>query len=267
MLVSESDILDGLVLSQIPARNHSSRGRSLRTRRERSARGNGAPTLLFPKDRSRQMELREFTLTLERMTPANLHAVARAHAEHHSSPADEIDALRPSSTSTPCCASAPARATRRVPPATPTRAVTVAAEAGDILLPDPEITQVARAAGAHRPRDRRRPRGRSRRALAAPRVVAGLRARVGRSSRPRRPVSRRRGRSSRRFAGGAGARTIAAVPLTDRLLLGPGPSNPYPEVAAGVRPAAARAPRPRLPRAARRDVGPPAERSSAPRTR
>ena len=46
-----------------------------------------------------------------------------------------------SSTSTRCSGSSPVPATSAA-----TRAVTGAAEAGDILLPDPEVTQVARAA-------------------------------------------------------------------------------------------------------------------------
>jgi hypothetical protein len=92
------------------------------------------------------MELHEFTVTLERMTPATLHAVARAHAEHHSSPADEIDAFRAVvHIDTVLRKQARSRDAARAAYAA-TRAITAAAEAGDILLPDPEVTQVARAA-------------------------------------------------------------------------------------------------------------------------
>ena len=196
------------------------------------------------------MELSEFTGTLARMTPANLHAVARSHAEHHGSPADEIDAFRAVvHIDTVLRKQARTRDAARAAYAA-TRAVAGAAEAGDILLPDPEVTQVAAGRGADRPRDRRRARGRSRRALAAPRVVVAVRAGV----------------ASHR-AVGARPRTIDGVPLTDRLLLGPGPSNPYPEVAARLRPA--RCSGTSIPSSSRCSTRrrPACARSSAPRTR
>lgn len=92
------------------------------------------------------MDLNDFTTTLKRLTPANFHAVARCHAEHHCSPSDEIDAFR-----AVVHIDEVLRKTARTRDAAlaayaATRAVTAAAEAGDILLPDPEVTQVARAA-------------------------------------------------------------------------------------------------------------------------
>jgi hypothetical protein len=92
------------------------------------------------------MELNEFTGTLAQMTPANVHAVARSHAAHHGSPADEIDAFRAVvHIDTVLRKHARTRDAAHAAYAA-TRAVTFAAEAGDILLPDPEVTQVARAA-------------------------------------------------------------------------------------------------------------------------
>jgi hypothetical protein len=92
------------------------------------------------------MELATFTQALERLTPSSLHQVARSHAEHHCSPSDEIDAFR-----AVVHIDVVLRKTARTRAAaqaaySATRAVTSAAEAGDILLPDPEVTQVARAA-------------------------------------------------------------------------------------------------------------------------
>ncbi len=92
------------------------------------------------------MELNEFTGTLAQMTPANVHAVARSHAEHHGSPADEIDAFRAVvHIDTVLRKHARTRDAAQAAFAA-TRAVASAAEAGDILLPDPEVTQVSRAA-------------------------------------------------------------------------------------------------------------------------
>lgn len=92
------------------------------------------------------MELSKFTGILAQMTPANVHAVARSHAEHHVSPADEIDAFR-AVVHIDVVLRKHAR-TRDAAHAAyaATRAVSSAAEAGDILLPDPEVTRVARAA-------------------------------------------------------------------------------------------------------------------------
>ncbi len=92
------------------------------------------------------MELSDFTGTLKQMTPANVHAVARSHAEHHSSAADEIEATRAVvHIDTVLRKHARTRDAAHAAFAA-TRAVASAAEAGDILLPDPEVTQVARAA-------------------------------------------------------------------------------------------------------------------------
>lgn len=92
------------------------------------------------------MELSVFTGTLAQMTPANVHAVARSHAEHHGSPADEIDAFRAvAHIDSVLHKHARTRDAAHAAFAA-TRAVASAAEAGDILLPDPEVTQVSRAA-------------------------------------------------------------------------------------------------------------------------
>jgi hypothetical protein len=92
------------------------------------------------------MELAAFTEAIERMTPAELHDVARSHARHHACPADEVDAFRAflrieAVVRQQGRSRDAARAARAA-----TRAVSAAADAGDILLPDPEVTLVARAA-------------------------------------------------------------------------------------------------------------------------
>ena len=186
------------------------------------------------------MELSEFTATLARMTPANLHAVARSHAEHHGSPPTRstrfravvhIDTVLRKQARTRDAAQAAYAATR---------AVAGAAEAGDILLPDPEVTQVARARRADRPRDRRRSRGRTRCPMVAARVVLLFRRSSGAE-----PVRSGLGRvRSRRAA-------HRSTPARAWSL------EPVPRGSCRVRPPAARSPRSRLPRVARRDVGPP----------
>jgi len=92
------------------------------------------------------MELSEFTRTLARMTPANLHAVARSHADHHGSAADEIDGFRAVVHIDTVLRKQSRTRDAALAASAATRAVAGAAEAGDILLPDPEVTQVARAA-------------------------------------------------------------------------------------------------------------------------
>lgn len=92
------------------------------------------------------MELNAFTTTLGQLTPANFHAVACSHTKHHDTPADEIDAFRAVvHIDLVLRKQARTRDAARAAYAA-TRAVSFAAEAGDILLPDPEVTQVARAA-------------------------------------------------------------------------------------------------------------------------
>jgi len=80
------------------------------------------------------------------MTPANLHAVARSHADHHGSAADEIDGFRAVVHIDTVLRKQSRTRDAALAASAATRAVAGAAEAGDILLPDPEVTQVARAA-------------------------------------------------------------------------------------------------------------------------
>jgi hypothetical protein len=92
------------------------------------------------------MELVAFTQAIQRMTPAELHDIARSHDRLHTSTADEIDAFRVVvHIDTVLRKHARTREAARAARAA-TRAVSAAADAGDILLPDPEVTQVARAA-------------------------------------------------------------------------------------------------------------------------
>ncbi len=92
------------------------------------------------------MDAAVFTEMLRRLTPGDLHGIAAAVDVHSGSPADEVEAWRV--TITIDRALRRTRQTRVAAHAASgaTHAVVAVAEAHGIVLPDPQVTLVARAA-------------------------------------------------------------------------------------------------------------------------
>ena len=144
-----------------------------------------------------------------------------------SSPADEVATTRATLVDrADACAARTACTTRPPRRSSPRRSVQdVAHAAPNVDLPDDDVTRVARAAAqlARGPGCRRRTRRRRRAAVPRTRLAP---------SRLPAPNSLPRSRNLRHCSSWSRshASTISVVTHAERLLLGPGPSNPYPEV-------------------------------------